>query len=134
MHLCLREIWFLAARFDTDIFARHVAGVNNPIAGHLSCWHLSPVHHTRFATLKADTPIEHVLCSPHLFQFEIGCRYGRFSSSSGISGRVTNPSPAYPHSRLQHRVSRIQDQAYAPGTMRNSRSHCNSFYRFCQAF
>ena len=73
MHLCLREIWFLTARNDIDIFARHVAGVDNSIADHHGCWHLSPVHHTRFATLTADTPTKHVLCSPHLFQFEIDC-------------------------------------------------------------
>ena len=73
MHLCLREIWFLTARYDIDIFAQHVAGVDNSIADHLSRWHLSPVHHTRFTTLAADTPTEHVLCSPHLLQFEIEC-------------------------------------------------------------
>ena len=64
MHLCLREIWFLTARYDIDIFARHVAGVDNSIADHLSRWHLSPGHHTRFAALTADTPTEHVPCSP----------------------------------------------------------------------
>ena len=37
MHLCLGEIWFLNARYDIDIFARHVAGVVNSIADHLSC-------------------------------------------------------------------------------------------------
>ena len=73
MHLCLWEIWFLTACYDIDIFAQHVAGVDNSIADHLSCWHLSPVHHTRFTTLAADTPTEHVLCSPHLLQFEIEC-------------------------------------------------------------
>ena len=73
MHLCLREIWFLTARYDIEIFAQHVAGVDNSIADHLSRWHLSPVHRTRFTTLTADTPTEHVLCSPHSFQFEIEC-------------------------------------------------------------
>ncbi len=73
LYLCLREIWFLTARYDIDIYARHVAGVDNSIADHLSRWHLSLVHHTRFAALTADTPTEHVLCSPHLFLFEIGC-------------------------------------------------------------
>lgn len=39
MHLCLGEIWFLTARYDIDIFARHVAVVDNSIADHLSRWH-----------------------------------------------------------------------------------------------
>ena len=73
MYLCLREICFLTARYDIDISAWHVAGVDNSIADHLSRWHLSPVHHTHFATLTTDTPTEHVLCPPHLFQFEIDC-------------------------------------------------------------
>ena len=73
MHLCLREIWFLTTRYDIDIFAQHVAGVDNSIADHLSRWHLSLVHHTRFATFTTDTPTEPVLCSPHLFQLEIDC-------------------------------------------------------------
>ena len=73
MHLCLREIWFLTACYDIDLFTRHVAGVDNSIADHLSRWHLSPVHRIRFAALTADTPTEHVPCSPHLFQFEIDC-------------------------------------------------------------
>ena len=73
MHLCSQEIWFLTARDDINIFAWHVAGVDNSIADQLSRWHLSPVHHTRFATLTADTPTEYVLCSPHSFQFEIEC-------------------------------------------------------------
>ena len=46
MHLCLQEIWFLTAHYGIDIFAWHVAGMDNPIADHLSPWHLSPVHHT----------------------------------------------------------------------------------------
>ena len=126
------EIWFLTACYDIDIFAWHIAAVDNSIANHLSRWHLSPVHHTPFAALTADTPTKHVPCSPHLFQFEI--KYGLFSPSSGTSAHVTNPSATFPYSQLQHHVSPIQDQAYAPGTMRNLRSQWNFFYLFCQAF
>ena len=61
MHLCLREIWFLTARHDIDLFTRHIAGVDNTIADHLSRWHLSPVHHLRFDALTADTPTTYIL-------------------------------------------------------------------------
>lgn len=43
-------------------------------------------------------------------------------------------SPASLHSQLQHHISQIQDEVYAPGTKHNLRSHWNSFYWFCQAF
>lgn len=53
--LSLREIWLLTARHDIDIFARHITGLDNSIADHLSCWHLSPVHHLWFSALTANT-------------------------------------------------------------------------------
>lgn len=73
MHLGLREIWFLSARHDIDLVARLIAGLDNSIADHLNCWHLSPLQHTQFSALTAATSTVQVFCSPHLFEFEIDC-------------------------------------------------------------
>lgn len=71
MHLCLREIWFLTARHDLEICAKHIPGLDNSIADHLSRWHLSPTHQTRFSELTADTHTLEVFVSSQLFEFEV---------------------------------------------------------------
>ena len=71
MQLCLREIWFLAARNDVDLLAKHIPGLENSFANHLSRWHLSPTHQQRFAELTTDSLTTHVFCSPQLFDFEV---------------------------------------------------------------
>lgn len=71
MQLCLREIWFLTARHDIDIRAKHIPGLENSIADHLSRWHLSPSHQQRFAELTAGFPTTYIFCPTQLFAFEI---------------------------------------------------------------
>ena len=93
MHLCLREIWFLTARHDIDIFAGHIAGVDN-----------------RFDALTADTPTTHILCPSELFQFEIDCLSGLLSPSPGSSAQVPNTPPASLYSQLQHIRPMPQEQ------------------------
>ena len=53
MQLCLREIWFLSARFDFVLFADHLPGTFNTLVDYLSRWHLSPTHKAQLQTLTA---------------------------------------------------------------------------------
>ena len=71
MQLCLWEIWFLTARHYIDICAKHIPGLENSIADHLSRWHLSPSHQQRFAELTAGFPTTYIFCPTQLFDFEI---------------------------------------------------------------
>lgn len=69
--LCLREIWFLTIHNDIDIHAKHIPGLENSIADHLSWWHLSSLHQQCFTKLTADFPTTDIFCPTQLFDFEI---------------------------------------------------------------
>ena len=71
MQFCLQEIWFLIIRNDIDICAKHIPGLENSIADHLSRWHLSPLHQQYFAELTADFSTTDIFCPTQLFDFEI---------------------------------------------------------------
>ncbi|MES9880278.1 MAG: reverse transcriptase domain-containing protein [Sedimenticola sp.] len=45
---CLREISFLAARFEFEVRARHISGIDNRLADHLSRWNTDDSRKSRF--------------------------------------------------------------------------------------
>ena len=71
MQLCLREIWSLSAAFDFEIAARHIPGISNSLADHLSRWHLSAGHKAHFDPLTADISTVHVSCPTELFNCDV---------------------------------------------------------------
>ena len=69
---CLRELWLLVARFDLDVQAQHIAGIQNVAADCLSRWDSDPQFQQHFyeAVCPYYThPIEY-FCDPHLFKFQ----------------------------------------------------------------
>lgn len=73
MQLCLREIWFLSARFDFELVEYHIPGQCNTIADHLSRWHLSPTHKAHFCSLMAGIRTTQIPCPTELFEFDAQC-------------------------------------------------------------
>ena len=71
MQLCLREIWFLSARFDFVLFGDYLPGTSNTLADHLSRWHLCPTHNAQFQTLTVGLVTRQIPCPGELFDFEV---------------------------------------------------------------
>ena len=56
MHL-LRSLWFFVAYFDIDVKCKHIAGVDNSTADHLSCGNLHSFFHLHPQGTRQPTPL-----------------------------------------------------------------------------
>ena len=66
---CLREIEFLAARFEFEIRANHIPGVENRISDALSRWDMSPKYEQEFWNQVQGVDAKEVFVYKGLFEF-----------------------------------------------------------------
>ena len=69
MQSCLREIMFLAARFQFEIQAIHLPGVDNRLPDLLSRWSLGEQYQAEFQRVIGDSPATQIYVYPGLFEF-----------------------------------------------------------------
>ncbi len=66
---CLRELVYLAAVYEFEIRAKHIAGVSNRLPDLLSRWSLSNVHEKQFHSLTAGIDTKEVIVNDSMFHF-----------------------------------------------------------------
>lgn len=64
----LREICFLAAKFEFQIRALHLESSSNRIADHLSRWHQGPQHKLSFLELTRDFTLQKYFIDDNQFK------------------------------------------------------------------
>ena len=69
MQSCVRELFYWCAKYQFEIRATHIYGVDNRIPDRLSRWHLSDFHGKEFFKLVGEKPVFESEDPTSLFQF-----------------------------------------------------------------
>ena len=69
MATCLRELWFEVSKYDFELRAVHLPGVENRIADCLSRWDVHPKYMQMFSQFIAEEEYNEVIILPEMFEF-----------------------------------------------------------------
>jgi hypothetical protein len=65
---CAREIWYLSARYDFVVTARHVPGIDNIVSDSLSRWHLGKNYRETFHQQTQGRHLREIDVDPYMFK------------------------------------------------------------------